>query len=60
MNATLYTQKKNIIGKTNKETKKQIKQDKIIYRFKMAAKLPIFTSRHFDFGENLKKKNAFS
>ena len=26
----------------------------MIYHFKMAAKLQIFTSRHFDFGENMK------
>ena len=25
----------------------------------MAAKEPIFISRHFDFGQNLKKKNTF-
>ena len=25
----------------------------------MAAKLPIFIPRHFDFGKNLKKKNTF-
>ena len=31
----------------------------MINRFKMAAKLPIFTLRYFDFGENLKKKNTF-
>ena len=28
----------------------------MIYRFKMAANLTSFISRHFDFGENLKKK----
>ena len=28
-----------------------------MYRFKMAAKWPIFISRHFDFGQNLKKKH---
>ena len=27
---------------------------KYLYRFKMVAKLPIFISRHFDFGRNLK------
>ena len=27
-----------------------------LYRFKMAAKQPIFILRHFDFGQNLKKK----
>ena len=32
---------------------------KYLYRFKMAAKYMIFISRHFDFGENL-KKNTFS
>ena len=26
----------------------------MLYRFKMAAKLLIFISRHFDFGQNLK------
>ena len=34
---------------------KHKKIGKIIYRFKMAAKLLIFTSRRFDFGENFKK-----
>ena len=29
---------------------------KYLYRFKMVAKYPIFISRHFDFGQNLKKK----
>ena len=28
----------------------------MLYRFKMAAKQPIFISRHFNFGQNLKKK----
>ena len=27
----------------------------MLYRFKMAATLPIFISRHFAFGQNLKK-----
>ena len=27
-----------------------------MYRFKMAAKQPIFILRHFDFGQNLKKQ----
>ena len=26
----------------------------MLYRFKMAAKYPIFISRHFSFGQNLK------
>ena len=42
MNATLYS-----------HTLKRKKND----RFKMATKLSIFISRHFDFGENLKKKH---
>ena len=28
----------------------------MLYRFKMAAEQPIFISRHFDFGQKLKKK----
>ena len=31
----------------------QKKKLKMLYRFKMAAKWPIFISRHFDLGQNL-------
>ena len=60
MNATLYIY-------TLKSTLLKQENQKLIYRFKMATKLPIhlspikspiFASRHFDFGENL--KNHFS
>ena len=49
MNALLYihTLKRTIF--------KQKKIQKMIFHFKMAAKLPIFTLRHFDFSENLNK-----
>ena len=45
-----YTKKNYIQAKEFKK--------KMIFRFKMAAQLPIFISRHFDFGENLKKKKS--
>ena len=47
MNATLdiYTLKRTLLKQENQ---------KMIYRFKMVAKLHIFASHHFDFGENLK------
>ena len=47
MNTTPYTKNNHI----------QAKNTQKYYRFKMAAKRPIFCSRHFDFGENLKKTN---
>ena len=33
-------------------------KQKMIYRFKMAAKLQIFASPHFNFGENKKNKQT--
>ena len=31
----------------------------MLYHFKMADKYPIFVLRHFNFGQNLKKKSIF-
>ena len=54
LNATLYIYKlKSTIFKKKKRFLKKNNNNKKIYRFKMAAKLLIFASRHFDFEENV-------
>ena len=49
----LHTKRNHIQHVQAKKKKKKKQIQKMIYRLKMAAKLPIFVSRHFDFGKNV-------
>ena len=58
MNTTLYfyTLQTKQNKKQNKTKQNKKNTSKRIYSYKMVTKWPIFILRHFDFGENLKKK----